>query len=289
MQHCYSKLKNLETDIFQKRQLDFALGPQKLADLEVYKEEAQMKISSKTKERHKKKFDNLLAERSHPESYGSRRVVNLSTKQLDESHILALSKGLNFAPAPKKIPTAHLVATIEAAIRSGVSETVAVKTRMSVIGSVSRARMPLRNVPPKEMRALKDLASDEDILILPPDKGKATVAMNKADYDTKMMTMLKDENTYRPVKKDPTSSLERNMNSMLLSLKRSGRLPDGVYSYLSSAGSTSQLYGLPKVHKQDVPLRPIVSFVSSSTYRLSRFLANLLPLVVGQSSSHGVC
>ena len=77
------------------------------------------------------------------------------------------------------------------------------------------------------------------------------------------------------------------MNSMLLSLKRSGRLPDGVYSYLrSSDGSTLQLYGLPKVHKQDVPLHPIVSFVSSPTYRLSRFLANLLAPVVGWSSSH---
>ena len=96
--------------------------------------------------------------------------------------------------------------------------------------------------------------------------------------------MLRDENTYRPVKKDPTSSLKRNMNSMLLSLKRFSRLPDGVYSYLrSSAGSTPRLYGL---HKQDVPLRPIVSFVSSPTDRLSRFLANILAPMVGRSSSH---
>ena len=200
----------------------------------------------------------------------------------------ALSKGLNFAPAPKKIPTAHLVTTIEAAIRRlGISETVAAKIRMSVIGAVSRARMPPRNVPLKEMKALKDLARDEYILILPADKGKATVVMNKADYDAKMMIMLKDESTYRPVKKDPTLSLERNMNSMLLSLKQSGQLPDGVYSHLrSSAGSTPQLYGLSKVHKQDVSLRRIVSFVASPTYRLSRFLANLLVLVVGWSSSH---
>ena len=82
--------------------------------------------------------------------------------------------------------------------------------------------MPPRNVPPKEMKALKDLACDKDVLILPADKGKATVVMNKDDYDAKMMTMLRDENTYRPVKKDPTSPLERNMNSMLLSLKQSG-------------------------------------------------------------------
>ena len=91
-----------------------------------------------TKERHKRKFDKLLTEQSHPQSYGSRTVVNLSTKQLDESHILAVSKGLNFAPAPKKVSTAYLVTTIEAAIRrSGVTETMAGKTRVSVIGVAS--------------------------------------------------------------------------------------------------------------------------------------------------------
>ena len=115
-----------------------------------------------------------------------------------------------------------------------------------------------------------------DTMLVIQAKGKATVVMNKVDYDAKILTMLKDENTYCPVKKDPTSSLERNMNSMLLSLKQFSRLPDGVYSCLrSSPGSTPQLYGLTKVHKQDVPLRPIVSFVSSPTYRVSRFLANL--------------
>ena len=63
-------------------------------------------------------------------------------------------------------------------------------------------------------------------------------------------------------------------------------LPDSVYSYLiRSTGSTSQLNGLLKVHKQNAPLRPIVSCVSWATHRLSRLLANLLVPVVGQSSS----
>ena len=83
-----------------------------------------------------------------------------------------------------------------------------------------------------------------------------TAVMNKADYDAKMLTMLRDENTYRSVKKDLTPPLERNLNSMLLTLKQSGWLPGGVYSHLrSSAGSTPQLYSLPKVHKPDVHLR----------------------------------
>ena len=46
------------------------------------------------------------------------------------------------------------------------------------------------------------------------------------------------------------------------------------------------LYRLTKVHKPGVPLRPIVSFVSSPTYELSKFLAGLLAPIVGLTSSN---
>ena len=51
----------------------------------------------------------------------------------------------------------------------------------------------------------------------------------------------------------------------------------------SSAGRVPLLYGLPKVHKQAVPLRPIVSFVTSLTYQLSKFLVSVLVPLVGQT------
>ena len=68
---------------------------------------------------------------------------------------------------------------------------------------------------------------------------------------------------------------------------RSGWLPDGVYVRLRrSAATVPRLYGLPKVHKQDVPLRHIASFISSLTYQLSKFLVGLLAPIVGQTSYH---
>ena len=36
------------------------------------------------------------------------------------------------------------------------------------------------------------------------------------------------------------------------------------------------VYGLPKIHKVGVPLRPIVSFVNSATYELSKYLCSVL-------------
>ena len=134
------------------------------------------------------------------------------------------------------------------------------------------------------MKALKQLTKDEEIVILPADKGRATVVMDHNDYSSKLEAMLEDRDTYQPV---ATAALERKMNSVLLDLKRAGRLPGNTHYQLhSSAGQVPRLYGLPKVHKQDVPLRPIVSFVSSPTYQLSKFLTSLLSPIVGLSDHH---
>ena len=42
------------------------------------------------------------------------------------------------------------------------------------------------------------------------------------------------------------------------------------------ASTLPQLYGLPKVHKDGIPLRPIVSAIGSPTYSLSKELARIL-------------
>ena len=118
VQHCYGKLKNLETDLFfQKHQLDHALGSQRFAALEKLVTDTQKKTTMQMKKERKRKFDNLMAR--HPPtqpSRGSRRVINLSSKQLEDSHVSALSKGLNFVPAPGCVPTAHVITSVEAAI-----------------------------------------------------------------------------------------------------------------------------------------------------------------------------
>ena len=77
------------------------------------------------------------------------------------------------------------------------------------------------------------------------------------------------------------------MNAMLLDLKRKGSLSEQLYSRLrSSAGCTPLLYGLPKIHKPDIPLRPIASFIQSPSYQLSKHLAHILSPLVGNTDSH---
>ena len=48
------------------------------------------------------------------------------------------------------------------------------------------------------------------------------------------------------------------------------------------------LYGLPKVHKVNTPMRPVVSFISSPTYLLAKFLDRWFKAYIGFESPHSV-
>lgn len=122
--------------------------------------------------------------------------------------------------------------------------------RIKVTKLLRRAKPPPNNISKEERSAIRDLRRDNSVIILPADKGSATVVLDRSEYEDKMMAMLECKQTYRELKKDPAPALERKMNAKLLSLKKEGTIPDGLYQQLrSSSGKTPQLHGLPKIHK----------------------------------------
>ena len=55
--------------------------------------------------------------------------------------------------------------------------------------------------------------------------------------------------------------------------------------YPTGAGAP-KFYGLPKIHKQDTPLRPIVSSIGTVSYNTAKELARILKPLVGMSTHH---
>ena len=146
-----------------------------------------------------------------------------------------------------------------------------------------RAKPPPSNLSPPLRLALKSLSKKKVILILPSDKARATVTLDKSSYDVQICIMLSDNQTYCELHQDPAPLMERKLNALLLQLRKKGAIPTPLYNHLrSSGGQIPLVYGLPKVHK---PLRPIVSFFSSPSYELSKYLSKLLSPLVGNSES----
>lgn len=47
-----------------------------------------------------------------------------------------------------------------------------------------------------------------------------------------------------------------------------------------------KFYGLPKIHKKEVPLRPIVSSIGSITYEVAKYLKEVIGPLVGKTEHH---
>ena len=215
-------------------------------------------------------------------------VVNKSDRKLTDSELSVLQKGLNFCVTPTKIPTAEFVTGIETACNFiGANSETSLQLRSDCVRILKDVKPPKSNITREESVALRDLRSDDSILVLPADKGRATVILNKDSYIDKAKDLLSDSNTYKRLTKDPTPSYRNQIISVLQSLRDSGAIDVPTYRRLYPTSSdVPKFYGLPKIHKSTCPLRPIVSSCGSITYNSAKFLADILSPLVGRSSRH---
>lgn len=138
-------------------------------------------------------------------------------------------------------------------------------------------------------RCRKFLKNNPNIVILKADKGSVTVAMEKTEYICKTEELLTDSSTYKMVDTDPTQSVQFKLNELLKTLKRNNEIDEVLYKKLSSFNSVcAKLYTLPKIHKPEIPVRPIVSCINSPTYDVSAFVAGLLTVCFKNHSSYDI-
>jgi hypothetical protein len=202
---------------------------------------------------------------------------------------------LNYAITPKRIPVPKIIASIESGIYHLCEESKAT-IRASVVNTLKNTKtLSTTNISKQQSHALRNLKKDKDITIVPADKGRAIVVMNTNDYDRKISDLLLDKKTCLRItdrRRNPTSKVEQDLNKLLRDIKsersdNDNNLPqinEKLYDHLhSSSASPATFYGLPKIHKPDIPLRPITSSISFPTYNLSKHLVIVLsPLIKGR-------
>ena len=77
--------------------------------------------------------------------------------------------------------------------------------------------------------------------------------------------------------KDPVLKEEERINNALTKLCNEGKLDDDLRKKLKSRGAKpARIYGLAKVYKDDVPLRPIVSMPATAYDNLGKWISNWL-------------
>ena len=112
------------------------------------------------------------------------------------------------------------------------------------------------------------------------------VVMDRQEYINKANHLL-NQNTYKTITKDPTNTIKNKLINILKTIKTKSGLGTNTYKSMYPTGCVPpKFYGLPKIHKPDTPLRPIVSSCGSVTYGVAKELAKILKPLVGQSPHH---
>ncbi|KYN43230.1 hypothetical protein ALC56_02415 [Trachymyrmex septentrionalis] len=134
------------------------------------------------------------------------------------------------------------------------------------------------NIIKQGIRELKMfLNNNQGLLVTKADKGNSTVILSYEEYVIKMTDILSDNDTYRVIKKDPTNKMTTLTRSLLMGWKSKGFINQEGYNKLYvSDGILPRSYGLPKIHKPNIPLRIIVSCINSPLHKLAIFLKDII-------------
>ena len=222
-------------------------------------------------------------------------IHNHSDYVLSDVEKAALARGLTFGLPPTKLKYGNYLSQFESLAHQSPSKlfykdcpfdhnTFTTKLKSIALSSFFRynSKPPPHSIPKEELVALKALAKEKSIVVLRPDKGNGVVILSKADYIAKMDVILSDTTKFAKITthKDGYARaryLERRTRKLLKDLHNDRQLSDKLYKSLYPNGSqVGLLYGLPKIHKKDVPLRPILSAIGTHSYALAKYLVDVI-------------
>ena len=204
-------------------------------------------------------------------------MINLSNRELTDSEILLLKKGLKFTPAPKS-NTSELRADVnvfcrklrltellynededeiidEPLVRNKTGwnpprsqDQVLEETIQMIKDYPMESKNKPSNLSKDEQLAVRSLAGDSSIVIKEADKGGAVVIMDADYYKDKITEMSSDEQFYSEIDFNMDMQTRKLINKLVD--KHGKGLHKEEAAYLTNfQHETSYFYGLPKIHK----------------------------------------
>lgn len=144
----------------------------------------------------------------------------------------------------------------------------------------------LRNYLKKTKIFLKDNPS---VMITKADKGSTTVIIDKTDYINKSKGMLDDINVYKVLNSNPLLTVQNNINSFIKLLQEKNYITFSEKKKLTTNNSIlAKAYFLPKIHKEGVPLRPIISSIGAASYDLSGHISDILSRTFSNRTNYNI-
>ena len=297
----------------------FDISPEDWKQLQALSEQKSNKLKNKLTKRHNKKLNNLgintinnIQDKNinksrnkidKVEAYNNAQIIyNISNKQLSDIETRVLQKGLKYGIKNKKVDEYEILSRFEQLAQSLNRLPIAAQTehkktaldpknnflqRLQTMAFefIELSKQSMDNLSDEEHRALESLSKDKSIIITKADKGNAVVIQNVDDYILKCKQLISDSSKFRKLYQDPTIKRETSLQNKLRQLKKKERISNELYKAIYPNGSKAGvLYGLPKIHKNGTPIRPIISQIGAYNYKTAKFLVKILTPLLDNSN-----
>jgi hypothetical protein len=126
----------------------------------------------------------------------------------------------------------------------------------------------------KLVKQIKEKLPKYNAMVTKADKGNSIVIMYIDDYEQKVLKFISDSGateTNKHTIKQFQTELRRTVNDChhLIDCNRKWNL-------FNMNPDTPTLRGLMKIHKADVPIRPVVNYINAPAYKLAKFFTKVL-------------
>ncbi|XP_045463737.1 uncharacterized protein LOC123673297 [Harmonia axyridis] len=209
---------------------------------------------------------------------------NISGISIPEDVRTFLSLGPKFNITPKKsdLNLGSLLADVEGLVSVSPPEMRNILTSkvVNVVTNYVHSRDttydPIRIMM---MNTKSFLRAHQELLVTRSDKGNVSVIMKKSDYIDLSRELLTDEEHYQVLTRDPTSTIQQKSNKLMIKVRRKIGDDSGIIKKHTIYNSkVPKFYGLPKVHKPQLALRPIISSLDAPTSCISQYVTDLLTI-----------
>lgn len=124
------------------------------------------------------------------------------------------------------------------------------------------------------LKSIRQKSDTENLVFTKADKGNTVVAISQIGYIQETLEFL-NSGTNEILKKDPTHIFQKAIKCVIQNCKSLFNEKDISRLTLMNPQSP-KLYSLIKLHKTGYPIRPVVSFFSAPSYKLSKKLIDII-------------
>lgn len=249
-------------------------------------------IKQKLIEKHQQKYTKILNCQLTAPQHNPEWFINLTNLKIPEQVQSTLSFGPKFTVTHNQtnFPLFDSIADVEYIIYNSqnITDDECSEMRGKMVTQITNYTKNInRNKTAEDIQlqnnfnaTKKFLSTNKNTVIIEADKGNTTIAMNRQEYDNKIITILSNTEKYNKLHFNPTAKLQKKNNEIVKFLLEKNHIDLATKQKLTThTAQPPRCYAVMKLHKEQHPLRIIISNIDSPSYHLAKHLNTICKTV----------